>query len=304
MVFLFILFLPYGAAAFWPGGEVSGGSFDSQAEMESRITVAIADKGGTRYLSMEEYLYGCLPTVIPAGYEQECLKAQAILLRTSLIRQYREQLELGRRTVEASPDTYMTAPQRKSFWGDNYALYSEQVWKAVSSTRGIYITYEGLPIETCYFRVSAGRTRDGGEVLGRELPYLKSVACPKDYLAEEYLSSTVIKEKELEKLFGGKIEKTAMDSAGYCQSVSISPYGNQDGFQEEISGELFRELLLLSSTCFIMEKDGKNVIFTVKGAGHGLGMSQFGANEMAKEGCDYNTILSYFFQNIALDKYE
>lgn len=305
MVLLFVLFLPCCVSAVWSGDR---GYEEWELESglrESRIVVRVMGSKGEMEMSMEEYLYGCLPTVIPGEYEMECLKAQAVLMRTYLIGRYREAVESGKDVVEESGDSYFTKPRLKELWGEEYAVKSEKVRQAVNQTRGIYAAYEGLPIEACFFRVSAGRTRDGNEVLGREIPYLKSVACPKDYLSEDYLTQISIKKKELERILGGSWGEIKCDSAGYCQNVTLY-ITNKEGKEETIgkSGEWLRQKLMLPSAFLLIEEEKKNMQFTSKGTGHGLGMSQFAANEMAKDGDDYSTILCYFFQNIALDKYE
>lgn len=305
MVFLFVLLLPFGVSLLWSKDEGYTQWMEESGLRESRIVVRVENTGGELLMSMEEYLYGCLPTVIPGEYEMECLKAQAVLMRTYLIGRYRETVEEGKSVVTEAEDTYFTRPQLKELWGEEYADKSEKIRQAVNETRGIYVTYEGVPIEACFFRVSAGRTRDGSEALGQYLPYLKSVACPKDYLSEDYLTQISIKKKELERITGGQWGEISYDSAGYCQSISL--YITNDAGKEkklEKSGEWMRQKLMLPSAFILIEEGKKNVVFTVKGMGHGVGMSQFAANEMARDGQDYNAILCYFFQNIALDKYE
>lgn len=305
MVFLFVVLLPCCVSALWSKDEGYEGWMEESGLRESRIVVKVEGKSGELVMSMEEYLYGCLPTVIPGEYEEECLKAQAVLMRTYLIGRYRDTVENGDSVVGEEADTYFTRPELKELWGEGYAEKSEKVRRAVNETRGIYAAYEGVPIEACYFRVSAGHTRDGSEVLGMDLPYLKSVNCPKDYLSEDYLTQISIKKKELERILGGRWGGMNCDSAGYCQNVTLY-ITNSAGVEEkaEKSGEWMRQKLMLPSAFFLIEEEKKNMVFTAKGMGHGLGMSQFAANEMAKEGYDYNAILCYFFQNIALDKYE
>lgn len=305
VVFLFVVLLPCCVSMLWSEDEGYGEWMEESGLRESRIVVRVAGKSGELVMSMEEYLYGSVPTVIPGEYEEECLKAQAVLMRTWLIGRYRAGVENGETVVEVGEDTYFTRPELKELWGEKYGEKSEKVRRAVNGTRGIYVTYEGVPIEACFFRVSAGHTRNGSEVLGMDLPYLKSVNCPKDYLSQDYLTQISIKKKELERILGGRWGEMSYDSAGYCQNVTLY-ITNSAGQEEEAekSGEWMRQKLMLPSAFFLIEEEKKNMVITAKGTGHGLGMSQFAANEMAKEGYDYNAILCYFFQNIALDKYE
>jgi len=299
MVFCLVLFLPYLVSVFWSGNEFRSDWQQVESDLESRITIRIQGAEGIRALSMEEYLYGCLPAVISADYESECLKAQAILLRTSLISVYKETAESGQVEMEETNNLYLSRKQLQEMWGSAFEENYEKIKQAVSDTKGIYITYDGEPIKACYFQVSAGRTRNGSEVAGMDYPYLQSVECPKDYLSRNYLTQVTIKKSKLFQLLGGNIEITEWEDSGYISGTVLT--GEETIW---ISGDVIRSELDLSSSCFSLEEVKNEITFTVKGTGHGLGMSQFAANEMAKEGKDYNAILAYFFQNITMDKYE
>lgn len=243
-VFLFLLFFPYAVTALLFG---QSAAYGREAAEKSRILVCAesgADGNVCIRMDMEEYLVGCLAGAIPAAYEPAALQAQAVLLRTLLIRAYRESMESvdsmeqgkGQAGILVT-DThgYVDRARMKQMWGMDFAANYEKIRRAVAETRGIYLTYRGEPILASYFRVSGGKTRDG-EILagnGDAYPYLQSVRCPKDYLSEDYL---------------------------------------QDG--------------------------------RAAGLGHGLGMSQFAANEMAKSGAACDEILHYFFTDITIDKFE
>ncbi len=305
MVFLFVLIFPYIGSVFWSGDYIETYSSHVSNELDSRIMVKEVTSDMDTELPLEEYLYGYLPTVIPIEYELECLKAQAIILRTQLIACYKRQSQEGKTVIEASPGNYLSNNQLKKIWGDNYFINSEKIRQAIEETKGVYLTYNGEPIQACFFRISAGVTRDGTEILGNNYPYIKSVSCPKDYLSESYLTQIKIKKKELEETLGGQIEEIQMDQNGYCKNVIISIQKDKNTTGKvNISGEQFRQTLNLSSASFIMEEKKSNIIFKVKGLGHGFGMSQFAANEKAKDGIDCGTILNYFFQNINIDKYQ
>lgn len=234
-VFLFLLFFSYGVTAVLFG---QSAAYGREAREKSRILVCTGSGETPFAMDMEEYLAGCLAGAIPTEYEPAALQAQAILLRTLLIREYKESIEGGKGQpgiLVTDMGNYRDRKLLKQMWGMDFAVNYEKIRRAVSETRGIYLTYNGEPILASYFRVSGGKTRDG-EILAKgedAYPYLRSVLCPKDYLSENYL---------------------------------------QDG--------------------------------RAAGLGHGLGMSQFGANEMAKSGADCDEILHYFFTDITIDKFE
>ena len=235
-VFLFFLVLPYLITAVGFQGSGKYGNKLANEEI-SKIKVQIKMEEGVSRLDMETFLIGRLAVAIPAEYEEETLKAQAILLRTSIIQEYKEGVNqgLGREVfLEEQENFFWNILQMRSQWGSNFVENYEKICLAVKETKGIYVTYQGEPILASFFRVSNGKTKDMGELLGDDLyPYLKSVVCPKDYLSEDYLHNG-----------------------------------------------------------------------TPTGLGHGVGMSQFGANEMAKSGSTYDEILNYFFTDIAIDKFE
>ena len=142
-------------------------------------------------------------------------------------------------------------------------------------------TYDGRPARTSFFRLSNGSTRDGQEVLGgEEYPYLKIMECPLDIEAPEQIQTVTIDDMDA--------EISACDTAGYVLTVRV---GN-----DSISGEEFRTNYHLASSCFTFQKYNGKLRITTRGVGHGLGMSQYTANEMAKEGKTAPEILGYFFE--------
>jgi stage II sporulation protein D len=304
MVFFMAMALPYIISVFWTGHSREDGLPYLSSETDSRIWVECSIGNGVLRISMEEYLWGALAAVIPAEYEPECLKAQAILLRTSLIKQYRDDMTHyihAGAYLQNPKGAYLSGTQLLKLWGADYDANMEKMKQAVRDTRGIYLTYEGVPVEACFFWISGGETREGKEVPGLNYPYLKSVKCPKDYMAEKYMEEVIIDNRELEKLLGGRLGEIQRDSAGYCLEAGIFL---TDGSDASIGGEELRLKLGLSSACFLVEREEKQVRFMVKGKGHGLGFCQYAANEMCKEGKDCNTVLSYFLSEIAFDKYE
>ena len=173
-------------------------------------------------------------------------------------------------------------------------------------------------MSVAYFAVSNGATRNAQELLDEEYPYLKSVLCNRDFLSGDFISSASYRKAEFDKLWKETMSfsiteeeilkkngVTAETEAGitlYRDSVGYVLYLFQDG--KYVSGEQFRDKFRLSSSSFHLNEEDKYIDITVKGVGHGLGMSQFGANEMAKEGEGYIEILNYFFDNVIITKFE
>lgn len=302
---LYLLVMPYIVTMLW-SGNVGKSELASQGTIlprESGIMINLEDGHGKLTMSMEEYLCGALPLVIPVVYEPQTLEAQAILLRTEIIRMFRMEREKGKDNLALPRSTYLSQIQLMDLWDVHYQEYQQKIRQAVSSTGGIYLTFRGLPIQACFFRVSAGSTRDGTKLMDGQFPYLVSAECPKDYLAEEFLTKLFYSKKQLAELLGGTLRDLQFDSSGYVNLVCVeSKEENTEIYY--YSEEWLRQKLRLQSSHITMEENGKEAVLVVKGMGHGYGMSQFAANEMAKEGANHRVILSYFFQNITFDKYE
>lgn len=254
-------------------------------------------KLGTEKIPLEIYTADMLERTMGEDYEMEAMKAQAILIRTNLIRE-------GDGEITVCDEQY-----GKKETGGKYL-------RAVLETRGICLEYEGVPVYGAYFLVSGGSTRRAGDIRGMEdYPYLTPVSCDRDYLSEDYIHRVEYSREEFERAWESvvKIEEEEAeelperaerevtgemtiirDSAGYALFLQ---YGQKWAPCEELR----YELRLPSSNFDIKEESGK-IVFTVKGSGHGLGLSQFGANEMALEGRNCEEILKYFFQGISFTK--
>ncbi len=270
-----IVLLPYIVTVF-----INGPSVVSSPHVDGSY-VKVRTESGDAGMSLEEYCIGILAKEIPADYEKEALKAQAILVRTEVY----GKIQAGGENVALDRD-FWTRDQMEEAWGavkaaSNYAKF-RSAWK---ETEGQVVTYEGNLARTSFFRLSNGSTRDGKEVLGQEdCPYVKIVDCPLDVEAQEQIQTVTVDDIDA--------EITATDTAGYVLNVRVG--------DETVSGEEFRTNYHLASSCFTFQKYEGKLRITTRGVGHGLGMSQYTANEMAKEGQDASSILEYFFEGTEL----
>lgn len=227
-------------------------------------------------LHLEEYCIGRMAKEIPADYEEETLKAQAVIVRTSV---YKSIKEGGTQVV--LEDDFWTEEEMRQQWGSSYSGHYRKMQNAWNDTEGQVVMYGENLANTPFTRLTNGNTRDGKEVLGSEdYPYLKIKDCPMDIEAAEQIQTVTVDDMDA--------EVTAMDTAGYVTSVRVG--------QETVNGEEFRQTYGLASSCFILQKYDGKLRITTRGVGHGLGLSQYTANEMAKEGKDVSEILQYFFE--------
>jgi stage II sporulation protein D (peptidoglycan lytic transglycosylase) len=284
-----IIILPYVITTIFEGG-VNFAKEETENETKS---VIVNDNNVTMELDMEQYIIGVLASQIPITYEKEALKAQSVIARTSVVKKIGSRQSINTSELNLG---YMNILQMEEYWGydkfyDNYNMLQA----IVEETKGEIIEYEGEPIEAAFHAVSIGTTRSGESALNSDkYPYLQSVKSEKDVESEEYYTTSTISFDKMSELFQINItsmpQVLASDELGYAEKVKIN--------DEVMSGEQFRKTLSLSSSCFEMKTESKGVKITIIGKGHGLGLSQYGANEMAKEGKSYKEILKYYYQNI------
>lgn len=218
---------------------------------------------------LNEYCIGLLAKEVSSDYEEEMLKVQALLVRTTVYQKIKEQ------GIEKIREEYQNSKEEIS---PGWRQKLKRIWE---DTDGQVIMYQDQLALVPFHQVSNGKTRTASEVLGsEEYPYLQTKECPKDVEADKQMASKFIEIK------GVKI--VASDSVGYVTEVSLG--------EETVSGENFRDTYKLASSCFELQEFSGNTRVTTKGVGHGLGLSQYTANEMAKEGKSYKEILQYFFE--------
>lgn len=245
--------------------------------------------------ALEKELILALAKVVEPTESEEAIKAYAVMLRT-----YKLRRQLG--IVSKGSLATMTEDEMKLQWGKEYNSYYSKLEKAVKDTAGEVIYYENELIEPIYHKESAGWTRSAKAIYKQEIPYLQSVESKTDAV-EETLSFTEDEFIQLlqqayahlslqPEVLSQQIQIVVKDQVGYIESLQI---GNL-----LIDGESLRKILGLPSACFTVTQTEEDIMFHVKGIGHGIGLSQHGANEMAKEGSTYKEILSYYYTGIEI----
>lgn len=307
---MFVFLLPYVCASLW-------GHVGEETEKLRQYEAAKKVGQGTDYriqvrmewgiweIPLEEYLIYKLSSVMPKDYEKEALKAQAVLLRTEAARALREQEDKNLQLDGGFGKWY-----EEDTASEEYRAWRE----AVEDTAGLYLCYQGEPIQASYFKVSNGQTREAAKVWKTDsLPYLSGVSCMQDKAAIDYSSTVKLSKTNylriLQEQTGGDLSQEELwkgaqidyDSAGYVTDVSFFAEGKET---VQIDGETFRYLFDLPSASFTIEQEETQIFFRVKGVGHGFGMSQYGANCMALNGDTYDEILQKFFWGTELAKFE
>ncbi|MED4586981.1 stage II sporulation protein D [Brevibacillus choshinensis] len=276
-----------------------------------QVKVYRTEKKVVETLQLETYIAGVVAAEMPAEFELEALKAQALAARTYIVRRLSESklddVPQGAQVLDTvQHQVYMDESQRRERWKDQYEWKNQRILQAVRATAGVVLTYDGKPIDATFFSTSNGFTENSGEYWEKPIPYLKSVPSPWDIQSPRYEETVTMTTAELEKNLGVKLTQEASTNGAWYQIASKTT-GNRVGKisigGKEFTGREFREKLNLNSSSFTMELRGNQVYITTKGFGHGVGMSQWGANGMAKNGKNAEQIVKYFYQGVSLQNF-
>ncbi len=286
---------------------------DSGLNSGRTVQVYNTETGKLMAMDLEQYLVGVVAAEMPASFDEEALKAQAVAARTFTVSRMLHpnpnvtalnplaQLSTSPETCQA----WIDKEEQKARWGKQYRTYHQKIAQAVADTAGEVLRYDGMLIEPLYHAsCGGGKTEDAKNVWGNAKPYLVSVDCqhPPDPHSKTKISMT------LEDM-AGKLELSdaipAMASGDYMQVLSSTDadrvteirVGNQI-----FTGAEFREALQLKSSLFSWNVEGDTITFITNGYGHGVGLCQYGANYYAGKGDGYQQILSRYYPGTQLSK--
>ena len=251
--------------------------------------------------NLEEYLVGVVSAEMPASYEIEALKAQAVAARSYILsRKGKGNPDHPDADVCTNPahcKAYISSAEAMENWGERGEEYLEKISLAVRETQDEYLSYNDEIVVACFYAVSSGKTENAKDVWGGDVPYLVSVDSSADLTYEnltEEASFSLSEAKELlgvESLSLGGTEKT---EGGSVKTIKIG--------DKAFSGVEIRSLFGLNSANFEVSLSDSAITFVTTGKGHGVGMSQYGANMMAKDGKNYTEILLHYYSNVTIEK--
>ena len=262
-------------------------------------------------LNIDEYLYGVVSSEMPANFELEALKAQAVVARTYTIYQI-----IHNSSKHENADicdnysccqAWISKEERFSKWNSEEAESNwNKIVQAVNETKGKIVTYNKQPINAFFHANSGGVTESSLNIWsGIDYPYLKSVETSGEEGYTQYASEVILNMQELLEKIQTQYEDCEIDFDKQ-DSIKILEYTSSGRVKtikfgnKEIAGTEARTLLGLKSTNFEVVIDGENIIFSVTGYGHGVGMSQTGADSLAKQGLNYEEIIKHFYTNVEI----
>ena len=266
-----------------------------QEVVDNSIYVSVRRNGSIIKIELEDYVTGVVGAEMPASFNIEALKAQAVIARTYALKANSRGAVLS---DNESSQSYKSNDQLRSLWGSSYNTYFNKIKEAVNSTQGMYLTYNGNYIEAVYHSTSNGKTEDSRNVWGNSFPYLVSVESPYDNSNPSFLKTINFSYSDISKKLDIIITNETnfnINSKTSGDRVSSITVG-----EITLTGVEFRNKLGLRSTDFDIEKTEEGVIITTRGYGHGVGLSQYGANGMAKAGNSYKEILFHYYPGVSL----
>ncbi|MGP4038879.1 stage II sporulation protein D [Gracilibacillus sp. D59] len=259
-------------------------------------------------IPLEKYVTHVVASEMPADFEIEALKAQALAARTFIVRYL---MQDNKKEIAGGADVtdtvehqvYKNVDELRQVWGSDFHWKIDKITEAVAATQGEIITYSNKPITASFFSTSNGYTENSEDYWQGELPYLRSVKSPWDEeISPKFFDQKIFTKADLEE----KLDINLSNSAGDFQltrteskRVETAKIGG-----ETFSGRDIRDHLQLPSSDFTITKKDNHYVFTTKGYGHGVGMSQYGANGMAKEGKTYKEIIEYYYRGVQVSTLE
>ena len=313
-----LFFLPLLTVGEWSGGqELPTGELPIRRAVQAagekdrnRVVKLLQGDGTVADLPMSDYLFGVVAAEMPASFELEALKAQACAARTYTV-------DKQGRTSQAHPEAdvctdpaccqaYVPRQTAEERWGENAQTYSGKIQAAVAETDGLGVLYQGEPIQAVFFSAAPGYTVDAAQVWGSSVDYLRSVASPEGDEVPNYRSQAVFSAEQVRQAVLAAYPAAGLsgDPSGWFGAPAVNQGGTVSSIpvgDVTLTGGQVRTLFGLRSACFTVSWDGSQFTFSVTGYGHGVGMSQYGANAMARSGSAYDEILTWYYSGAQVD---
>lgn len=266
-----------------------------------KVKVKRVSKEKIEEVNLEKYVIGVVAGESPASFHEEALKAQAVASRSYVLNKISNNTTRNYDVVDTTTNqVYLDDDDMKEKWKQNYQKYYNKIKNAVQDTRGEVLIYDNQIINAMFFSTSNGFTENSKDVFNSDKPYLRSVDSSWDKTESPAFSTSVnLTTDEFLSNLGlngnnvniGNIEKT---QTGRVKTIVING--------KRFSSDEIRRIFGLKSTSFEIIKQDKKIVFNVKGFGHGVGMSQYGSNGMAKDNKSYKEILAHYYKNSKLKK--
>lgn len=276
---------------------------NSESNEEETLNVLKTETDKITQKDMTEYIIGTVAAEISPEYETEAIKAQAVVCYTNVLRQKMKSESEKTNGFDTHP-RYLEKDELQKKWGKRYDEYLKKITDCVNAVNGKYLEYDSEPILACFHAISTGRTESAKNAWGSEIPYLQSVVANGDPLSPDIDSEVTFSDKEFKerakKLSGIKLSKNSSEWLGKVKTTKAGTVISIVVGSKEFSGNDVRKAFSLKSPAFTVEKTKDGFKFSVKGCGNLVGMSQYSADYMARQGANYEEILMHFYKGAKL----
>ena len=275
-----------------------------------RTLTSLVD-GQVQEMDLNQYLWGVVAAEMPASFEKEALKAQAVAARTYSLHKAGNAAnhpEADLCTNYACCQAWISREKAQANWGENAAAYTDKITQAVAETNNQVILYEGQLISAVFHSSSGETTQDAVAVWGNSVPYLQSVESPEGEEVPNFHSQVTFTAQEFKDTYlaaqpDGVLEGEPANWFGETTLTNGGSVGTIVIVGVTVTGVQARQIFGLRSAAFTVETTADSVTFQVTGFGHGVGMSQYGANAMAADGSTYTEILQHYYTGVTVEEY-
>ena len=283
----------------------------AQGQKDGGVQLAVKNGDAVEIMALDVYLQGVVRGEMPASFELEALKAQAAAERTYIY----YQLAAGRKEAHPNADVctdpsccnaWLSEEAAREKWGGDFDGWESRIEEAVAATDGQVALYDGQPILAVFHSSSAGKTAGAGNVWSGDMPYLRSVDSPEgEETVPNYSSAAEFTAAEAKALLAQAHPELTFSGGpdkwfGAVEKDESGRVGTVEVCGAPLRGVEVRRIFSLRSACFTIDAAADRVTFRVTGYGHGVGMSQYGANELARQGRTWQEILLWYYADITI----
>lgn len=312
LINLFVPVLYYRVYSQLPDFEIEYNENPESEKEENGQTVTLLDRQTDTLIEvpLKEYLIGAAACEMPALYEKEAIKAQIIAVHSYYLycQENPDHLSKGYIEVDEKKMSGYASPNRlMEYWQMDYYDYYAKFQRCADEVIDQVLTYDGTPALTSYYAVSCGKTADSKDVWGQRLPYLVSVDSSHDQISDSYLQIKTIEKDIMFSLLRLNYPNISLDESrpeGWFGDVVYSDSGYASYVtigSDMVPADQLRDVLGLPSACMMIFYEDETFSIATKGYGHGVGLSQFGANQLSQQGKKYNEILRHYFPGTELE---
>ena len=316
LVLVFMIGLP-GFSVIGIGGEATPPAAAGKDASEDTLQVLRADTKAVETYSMHDYIFGVVAAEMPMSYGEQAVKAQAVAAYTLTLYRMQERQKNPPKALAGADMTddsgtdqsFVTREVACSKWGDKAEEYETQLDSWLEEVLGQYVAFEAAPAMTVYHSISGGRTESAQNVWGSSVPYLVPVESVGDLMSDGYISTKTVSKSDFLKGLAG-LKKSLSQDGKLADAIGDSKCSESGTvltitlFGETFTGSEIRKAFSLRSANFDLAVKEDSVVFTVRGYGHLVGMSQFGAKTMAEQGSTWQEILSWYYPGCTIKIWE